>query len=240
MCGKSSGLGVVNRDLLGVTMKKVKHLSVLNVLLLLVLSALPAFGQKVWEKKSYDQWSLGDTRTILMDSPWAQTRIEKTDSAQNTLVVRLHSALPVRQALIREKQIELNYHKFTAADKARFDSELKEFLECPDCLKYYMVTLSADALRPLRRLSVDQVKPYIYLANDQGERRALVSFVASGEAKTTFIFKRFDDQGKPLIDVTSKRLYFKIEDKLLESRTVPIARFTFEVSPLIQNGVVIF
>jgi hypothetical protein len=223
-------------------MKKMQRFLLLSSLAGIVFLAVPAHSQKVWEKKPYTLWSLSDTRGILMDSPWAQLRTEKVYADEHTTIIRLHSALPIRQALVREKQIDLNYHKFNAADKARFDSEVKEFLECPDCRKYYMVTLSAEALTPLRHLSLQELKPYVYLANENGERRGLVSFVGPGAetSKVTFVFERFDDQGKPLININNKKLYFKIEDKLLESKTVPIHGFSFEVSRMIQNGVVVF
>ena len=223
-------------------MKKVQRFLLLSSLAGIVLLAIPAHSQKAWEKKPYTEWSKSEAVGILMDSPWAQLRIEKVYNSENFTSIKLHSALPIRQALVREKQLYLNYHKFTPADKARFDREVKEFLECSDCQKYYMVTLSARALSPLRHLSIQEVKPYVYLANEKGERRALVSFVGPGAEtyKVTFVFERFDYHGKPLITITNKKLYFKIEDKLLESKTVPIDGFTFEVSKLIQNGVVVF
>ena len=223
-------------------MKKMQRFLFLGSLAGIVFLAVPAHSQKVWEKKPYTEWSLSDAIGILSDSPWAQVRTEKVYNSEDTTMIRLHSALPIRQATVRERQIHLNYYKFTAADKARFDSEVREFLECPDCQKYYMVTVIAGALSPLRNLSLLQVKPNVYLANEKGERRALVSFVGPGANpyKVTFVFERFDNQGKPLITTTNKKLYFKIEDKLLESKTVPISGFTFEVSKLIQNGVIVF
>jgi hypothetical protein len=223
-------------------MKQMQRFLLLSSLAGLVLLAVPAHSQKVWEKKPYTEWSRGEALGILTDSPWAQLRFEKVYTSETTTTIMLHSALPIRQALVRDKQIFLNYHKFSAADKSRFDSEVREFLECPDCKKYYMVSISAEALSPLRQLSTQQVKPYVYLANEKGERRALVRFVGpdADTHKVTFVFERFDDQGKPLITITNKKLYFRIEDKLLESKTVPISGFTFEVSKLIQDGVVVF
>ncbi|MBV9958091.1 MAG: hypothetical protein JO360_06695, partial [Acidobacteria bacterium] len=36
-------------------------------------AATSSYGQKVWEKKPYQQWSLTEALKILVDSPWAQT-----------------------------------------------------------------------------------------------------------------------------------------------------------------------
>lgn len=209
--------------------------------------AMMSFGanvsaQKVWEKKSYEEWTGQETLGVLLDSPWAQFRTEPNESRDHPSIIRLRSALPIRQALVRQKQISLNYHKFTAADKARFNSEIREFLECPGCANNYIVTLRAQALTGLRGLSLEQVKEFIYLANDKGERRPLIHFIPpkSDTVEALFAFQRYDDSGQPLITGKNKEFYFKIEDKLLENRTVPLHRFTFEVSKIIQNGQVVF
>jgi len=220
-----------------------KQLSIALVALAIISSGtnLP-HGQKAWEKKPYEQWTAQDALGVLLDSPWAQFRTEANESRGHPTIIRLRSALPIRQALVRQKQISLNYHKFTAADKARFDSDVKEFLECPDCAKNYIVTLSSQALTALRGLSFEEVKPFIYLANDKGERRALIHFIPpkADSVEAMFVFQRFDDSGQPLITGKNKVFYFKIEDKLLEHRTVPIQRFTFEVSKILLDGQVIF
>src|SRR5687768_18066364 len=97
------------------------------ILILLCLVA-PARAQKVWEKKPYQQWSMSEVVQILSDSPWAQTQIEKVNDAFGTyfITARLRSALFVRQALVRQRQIHMNYDKFTPADKTRFDADVKE------------------------------------------------------------------------------------------------------------------
>jgi hypothetical protein len=201
-----------------------------------------SYGQKAWEKKPYEEWTPQETLGILLDSPWAQLRAENNQSVAHPTIIRLRSALPIRQALVRQKKIYLNDHKFTATDKTRFNSDVKEFLECSDCAKNYIVTLSSEALTGLRGLSFEQVKPYIYLANDKGERRHLIHFIPpkSDRSEAMFVFERFDDAGQPLITVDNKAFYFKIGDKLLENKTVPIERFKFEVSKMIQNNQVVF
>jgi hypothetical protein len=99
-------------------MKSNNTLGLLGLFVTMTGLAAPTYSQKAWEKKRYDQWSPSEVFTILMDSPWAQVRDEKFESTEYSSVIRLRSALPIRQALVRQKQIFLNYHKFTAADKS--------------------------------------------------------------------------------------------------------------------------
>jgi hypothetical protein len=211
----------------------------------MLFSDSSAYGQKVWEKKSYNEWSMSDALRVLTDSPWAQTDIEREPNGY-TVIIRLRSALPVRQAIVRQRQIRLNYDKFTPADKSRFDAEVKEFIECPDCSKYYILTLGtmndSYPLRALKDISLDALKSYTSLTNDKGERRDLVHFIPpkSEGGDAMFVFERFDNKGKPLLTASNKKFYFKIDEKVFEGKTLPIKKFTFEVSKLLRNGEIIF
>lgn len=207
----------------------------------------PAFGQKIWEKKPYSEWSMSEAIRVLDDSPWAQTQIERGE-ADFTVTVRLRSALTVRQALIRRRQLLLNYERFPPAEKARFDADAKLFLDCADCAQYYIVTLDSPSnnpspLRVLKDLSLDDLKPNVSLVSDKGERRELVGFVPpKGEGKEAlFLFRRFDDRGRPLLTSDSKRFSFKIEARVFEGKAlVPVKKFTFEVPKLLRAGEVEF
>ena len=221
----------------------------------LLCSGLPAHGQAAREKP-YQQWSYRDVADVLSNSPWSQMKQNNEDShgGRGVVNVRLHSALPVRQALARSKQIALNYEKWTVAEKAKFDSEAKEFLECPGCAKYYILTyriLSRDSLedrRKLRNLTLDELKSHVFLLNDKGERRDLALFMApeSGNRQSLvyghaiFFFERFDEQGKPLLSTDNKKFYFQIDEKAPNLKFLPVKKITFEIRKLIQNGEVVF
>jgi hypothetical protein len=207
---------------------------------------------------------MSEALQILVKSPWAQIYDERVHISSGpvnryTVIVCLRSALPVRQALLRKKQIEMNYDKFTVADKTRFDTETREFLDCPDCAKYYIVTVRApgspasrlpnselemafDVVGELKNLSLPGVKPYVTLRNDKGELRELVGFIPpkrdGGEA--LFAFPRFDNQGRPLVTMTNKKFYLQIDEKLFEGRSIPLKGFTFDVAPLTINNEVVF
>ena len=222
------------------------------------------YGQTVWEKKSYKQWTPTEVGQILNDSPWAQTQEDWGERTTNghlnsfAAVIRLRSALPIRQAVVRQRMLVVNYDKLSAGDQSRFDAEVKQFLECSDCASNYILTLgspimvfhntsegpntSFDIVSRLKDLSLKDLKEYIYLANDKGERRQLVYFIPPKKegAEAMFVFPRFDEQGKPLLTSENKSFYFKIDEKVFEKRSVPLKRFSFDVSKLLRHGEVIF
>jgi len=225
--------------------------------------ALTSQGQKVWEKP-YQTWTLSEALQILVNSPWGQSNYERIQVGSRpvstyTVIVSLRSALPVRQALLRKKQLEMNYDKFTSADKARFDNETKEFLECPDCAKYYMLTIRSpvapgsqlpnaeyerafDVIGKLKDLSLQDLKPYLTLRNDSGASRELVGFIPpKGEGgDALFVFARFDDHRQPLLTTSNKKFFLKIDEKLFDGRSAPMKSITFNVARLTFNGEVVF
>ncbi len=228
------------------------------------LVIIPTFGQG-WTKKPYTDWSMADVERILSNSPWAQTQIESQsinyDVPANSYlaIVRLRSALPIRQALLREKQIQMNYQKFSAADKLRFDKETEQFVQCPDCVDYYIVTVgsptfantaagqkpgfvSFDVLAPLRHLTLADIESSVFLENDKGERRSVVRFIPpKGEhEEAMFVFPRKDSQGRTLITANNKAFYFKIEERLFKGTPMPLKPLKFDIQKLTQNGEIVF
>jgi len=235
-------------------------------IMVLTLVIAPTFGQ-AWKKKPYTEWSMSDVVRILNDSPWAQTQIQSESvnygSPANSYVatIRLRSALPIRQALLRQKQFQMNYQRFTAADKARFDKETEEFVRCPECADYYIVTVGSpmiddpaprsptfpgitafDVLGPLRDASLDTVKSSVYLENNKGERRNLVHFIPpkAEHTEAMFVFPRKDAQGTILITADTQSFYFKIDPRLFKGQPLPLKPFKFDVQKLIENGAVGF
>lgn len=239
--------------------------SLLLTLVTIVCVAGTASAQD-WKKKPFTEWSLSEVLKILNDSPWAQTQVEYArihyGTPPNTYAatVRLRSALPIRQALLRQKQISMNYHRFSAADKKRFDEETRSFVECSDCRDYYIVTLVSylpsrtepplnqkldlpfDIVDALKRFKTEDLKSKIYLANDKGGRQYLERFIPpKGDGnEAMFVFARRNAQGRTLVTPENKKFYFKIEEEVFKGQPMPLKPFTFEVHRLIQNGEVVF
>jgi hypothetical protein len=227
-------------------------------------------------EKPFNQWSKDEVKKILTDSIWAKTqtvRLQRRSqvrsiagqtesetlsgkgeltSAEDPLeykfTLRLHSALPIRQALLRQEQLKWNYEKRSLAERKAFDAEgSKALLDCPVCADFYVLSVGFGSENSSGNDLIHQwfgsatlplIKDYITLANDRGERRALMDFIPpkkSGD-DVFFIFPRRDERGQLLFTPASKKLIFRMSDKSVNS----VTNFTLDITRLLVDGNVRF
>jgi hypothetical protein len=177
----------------------------------------------------------------------SQTEVMSDLPVDFIFTVRLRSALPVRQALVRLKQLESDSKKISKKDLETFDTQIKGLLECPACADNYVVTLSSKSLnRPgsdavyttFKGGRLSDLQRFIFLANERGERRELIHFVAPkvpGD-DAIFFFPRLDEKGAPLLTPENKQLLINLSDKQVNS----VSNFRIDVSKLVMNGKVEF
>ncbi len=193
-----------------------------------ILLASTAFGADFWEKKKYDKWSAKECSKMLTDSPWAkeytdqelgiQTRaLGASDDGRQLYVkyqAQFRSALPIRQAQVRQMQLLQNYDKLESEQKAQFDQSANAFLSAnfADAIVVFMTydTNSQNSARNLDRYweaqTTDLLKNQVFLRNSRGDRVDLVQFsMAQGERSFQFIFPR-QVNGEPLINAEDKSL----------------------------------
>ncbi|HZI18972.1 MAG TPA: hypothetical protein VEY09_10295 [Pyrinomonadaceae bacterium] len=137
--------------------------------------------------------------------------------------LRLRSGLPVRQALVRLRQLEAGYDKMKESERAAFDASARGLLDCPACSDYYVLTLSARSRQApgadpvfstLKGARLEDLRRYVYLANDRGGRRPLVNVVpprVPGD-EAVFYFARLDEAGAPLFTAANRKLIFNLSD----------------------------
>lgn len=252
-------------------------------LLIVAVFAIPAVGQSFLEKP-YTTWGREDALRIVTDSAWAkpyQSTSGSTAAAAGQVAremgqsstsggsnprsvartfgpppvtMRLHSALPLRQAMVRLQQFEIGYDKLSDADKAAFDKSRKGYLDCAICNEYYVVTLvrAPDASKTVveegvfQGFTMAELKGNIRLVNDKGEERELVEFNAPKNVRdaAVFYFKRTDADGKLLITRESKELKLIFGAEILSQKNrfaflLP-RTFEFKVSKLIHGDAVLF
>lgn len=203
-----------------------------------------------WQSKPYQQWAMKDVQKVLGDSPWSQQYVRSAASidsrsagvmASKGYVVRLRSALPVRQGLLRLRQLREKYDSMNDKKKAEFDEKNKALIECPPCEENYVVAMlpAADSDKlpeQLYQASLERVKPYVRLVNDRGQQRELVHFAPSKSgSEVTFFFPKFDDKGAPLVTPETKRLVLIVEPGALGGDAT-INRFEFDVSKMLVDG----
>jgi len=240
----------------------------------LCFMAVSSFAQKTAEKPS-NKWSRDESLKILSDSSWARTyqstqasaaadaaaavrhqagtRLSGGDPGSSALigapapvVIRLHSALPIRQALTRLNQLSAGYDKMDEKGKAEFDVSVKKFLECAICQNYYVVTLTQfpnttgqsveEAI--FQGMKLEHMKGNVWLTNEKGEKRELIQFTPPKQRgdSAVFFFARKDDKGVEFLTTANKELNFEFNNNFLTSsnrfaRFVP-RRFEFKISKM--------
>jgi hypothetical protein len=116
------------------------------LLAILTLAVLTVRATDVWVSKEWKQWSKDECARVLVESPWShiwrgRTPGVNTREATETLTpahveavdyvvysVQIRSALPVRQAIIRQQQIDLKYDKMADEQRKAFDVQAAQIL----------------------------------------------------------------------------------------------------------------
>jgi len=190
-----------------------RHRFIAGILAVFALAALTAGADDFWVKKDWKQWTAGDCKKLLEDSPWAhnhlienETNVSRLPSAgaQGTgaapgqsdtalnkdagevnYVVQIRSAAPIREALIRQQQIDRQYDKMSDADKKAFDAEMDKLHKGHDeviivHVKYYgnRDQLNADLEKSWKSLPADTVPEGVILISSSGEKVTPQTFVA--------------------------------------------------------------
>lgn len=164
-----------------------------------------------------------------------------------TFTLRLRSSMAIRLALIRRDQLDTDVKKLTDKEFETYKTRQKGLYECPACKDNYVLTLTSasrenknyDAVyTTFSRGVFEQLKRYIYLQNDKGEKRELVNFVAPkapGE-EAIFFFPRNNEKGKPLLTKDSKYIVFNTTNNDVNT----VTNFKISVSPIIIGDKVDF
>lgn len=179
----------------------------------------------------------------------AQSKTEVTSQVPVDFIftLRLRSAVPVRQAVVRLKQLETNIEKMDPKDRVAFETQIKGLLDCPACANNYVISLSsksksnpgADAIyTTFKGGRLADLERYIFIANERGDRRQLIHFVAPKAPgdEAIFFFPRLDEKGTPLLTLDNKDLLINLANNQADS----ITNFKIDVTKLRLNGKIEF
>ncbi len=82
-----------------------------------------------WVEKDWTQWTSTDCENVLKYSPWAYYSDEggretgPSVYVSDWILIQLRSALPIRQALLRQIQLQKHYDKMDSQKRQAFDQE---------------------------------------------------------------------------------------------------------------------
>ena len=198
------------------------------VLAIFLAASCAAFGGDFWVNKQYDKWSQKECEKLLEDSPWAQpftlvdSSLQQSTSASDDgqqfhikYQMQFRSALPLRQAIVRQMQIVQKYDSLSPEQKQQFDQSANAFLSSkfPDAVILYVTYKTNSKTKDMelatywQSQTTDLLKNTVFLRNSRGEQVALAQFNVpkSGERSFQFIFPRLIN-GKPFISPEDKSL----------------------------------
>jgi hypothetical protein len=199
------------------------------VLTILSVAVVGVQAADVWVDKDWKQWSKEDVKIVLQNSPWSKAWAKgqvNTSSAMPSVsgagqegasgenaptihyYLQIRSAEPVRQAVIREAQIDRGYDTFTESEKKAFDAQAIPFLnrKYNDVINVHVV-YSSNIQEFERELAVywqnirqESVPTDFYLITERGDRIAPIRYVApkTGAYEFDLSFPRLLN-GEPVI-----------------------------------------
>jgi hypothetical protein len=200
-----------------------------------------AFGADFWETKKYDKWSQKECTKLLESSPWAQdltqisSTIQQSTSASDDgkqfyykYQVQLRSALPIRQALVRQMQLAQKYDTLQPEQQKQFDESAKAFLasDVSDKVIVYVTyeinsqNKAMEMARYWQAQTTDLIRNNVFLRSSSGDKIYLSQYVPPQGADRSFqfIFSR------------------KINDKLLLSPEDKSLVLEFSYPPITPPG----
>jgi hypothetical protein len=198
--------------------------ALLFMLTFIICTVTTAASKDFWEKKEYKEWSEKDCRKMLEDSPWAKKyeirsrggSFAATDGRPPFIwyQVQFRSALPVREAIVRQTQIENNYDDLSAEQQQTNDKQTDPFLNANyDNHVVVYVSYTTNKRNVLTELNnywgiqnTDRLKFSVYLTGEKGVKIELAQYAYyEGSGAFQFVFPRKKD-GQEVIGPEDKYL----------------------------------
>jgi hypothetical protein len=238
-----------------------------GILAVLGFAALVTGADDFWVKKDWKTWSKAECKKMLEDSPWAKRFLIENNSSNGQLPgsltdspgfgltnkgagevtydVQLLTAAPVREAFIREQQIEQKYDKMSDAEKNAFDAKIEKQMNGTkaDVIIVRVVfeankPVLADAVKAYwQSLPPDTVPPNFYLVTEKGTRipPLTFSFTKGSEAEFGVTFPR-NLGAVPVISTDTKSLSVQFQNPpIYEYGEKPLA-VEFKLDKMMWNG----
>ncbi len=238
---------------------------------IVLLSTASAAAQGSWDKKEWQKWSANDCKKVLQDSPWAYRwsqsdpqmafgRSGKLGVMGNTngvtvgddtkleiwYVVQLRSSQPIREAMVRQQQIQANYDSMDEKRRASIDQQAEKILN----QKYddrVVVRVYYGSNIPLYERDLahfwqttyanGMVPQDAFLITASGKKVSPLGMVSSNSNADIFelVFPRLVD-GEPVVSATSKVLSIEFQSPAIQSAKAARVLVDFKPEKMQYHG----
>jgi hypothetical protein len=245
----------------------------LALCLCLGLGIIVSRADDFWTAKKWQDWTKEECHKMLHDSPWSKkwsqsisnngpklpsvsgaSRAGAAGDSVNEIdyYVQLRSALPVREAIVRELQIEKKYGELNADQKKSFDSQVSQILnrDYSESIVFHFVfetstsTFSRQLAEYWQNIPPDAAPSDVYLINEKGDhiRPVRVSAPRSAGYEFEMVFPRMVNN-EPVVREGDRLLRLQFPEPAIGfvSTNVSIfptetAIFEFRVDKMVWNG----
>ncbi len=232
--------------------------------LLASLMAGAAAAGEFWQEKQYRRWSERECRKLLADSPWAKRyvvgraivellgRVDPVragePSAQMEYQVRLLSALPIRQAMVRLAQLNQKYDQMPSEKQQAFDQQVENFVAASFVETVVVdVAYRANMQVHAREMAyywqsqtADTLKNRVFLLAGRGLRIPPLDYIpAEGGGGFRLVFPR-QYEGQPLVSQQDKKLQLEFPHPNIQEQGEVRVLIEFDVKKMLLNGEVIY
>lgn len=247
-----------------------KHRTAVAALTLLSIGLLTASGEDFWVKKDWTQWSKEDCKRMLENSPWAKNwSVERSNNGaappgisgaaragsagdakeEIAYTAQLWSAMPIRQALLRQEQIQKKYDKMIDEEKKAFDARVEDMLgrHYDDVIVVHVeygsnIQPYAHALANYwQRIPSESVPVTLFLITERDERIIPVKFESpkSGTYEFFAYFPRFIGN-EPVVRPGDKNLRLNFRNPQIGRLRGDLVLIEFKVDKLIWQGKTVY
>jgi hypothetical protein len=213
-----------------------KKILVFFVFVGVFLAASSASAQGFWEKKEWKKWSADDCKKMLTDSPWAQRSAQSVSQTaqfstrdnpagsggtgdesklQVYYIVQLRSAQPIREAIVRQQEIQAKYDSMDEKQRAGIDQRAESVINMKyDDVVVVHVLYGSNVPQYERSLAAywqafptGTVPQQVFLDLSNGKKVPPIRFNSprTGSNEFEFIFPRIVD-GEPVATAEAKIL----------------------------------
>jgi hypothetical protein len=208
---------------------------------------IPAIPQsEFWEQKDYRQWSELECTKLLSDSPWAKM-FGLNNLSPGFVVgyqVQLLSALPMRQAIVRQMQIAQNYEKLPIERRRKFDEGTEELLaSSPDTVVVRVI--GPNEANYWQNQTTDTMRHSAFLIPSKSRKIPLLKFEVMRSdpftAEFEFTFPRHYE-GQSILSAKDTAFSFEFAYPVWPAavRKLERAFIEFKVNKMVINGNVVY